>query len=215
MRAPVVTYAEGRLLEERAAADLAAGGPESLLVITHPPVITLGRMADAGNVIATGEALAARGVEVVRTTRGGEATWHGPGQVVVYPVMDLERRRIGPRVYVERLLAAVLSSIRSFGIDAFTIEGIVGVFARAAGGRPAKVAALGVSVSRGITGHGVAVNVCADLSWYDLIVPCGRRDYGVTSMHDLLPAPPPIEPVADALVLAIREALGADPRILP
>lgn len=212
---PIIPYQEGLAMQLGAQQALRSGGPESLIVLTHPPVITLGRMADPSLVTASGKRLAERGIEVVRTTRGGEVTFHGPGQLVVYPIVDLEHHRIGGRKYVGLLLDSILETLRCFGIDPFLIEGVIGVFVRQGDGPPAKIAAAGVSISRGITGHGVAINVSADLEGFSLIVPCGLRDLGVASMHQLLEEPPHVEEVAARLVAELRSRLGQGLRVIP
>jgi lipoic acid synthetase len=212
---PVIAYRDGLALQEQAQRSVAEGGPESLIVLTHPPVITLGRQADPSLVTASAETLSERGIEVVRTTRGGEVTFHGPGQLVVYPIVNLERRGLGGRRYVQLLVDAVVATLGSFGIEAFTIEGVIGVFVRCGEGPPAKIAAAGVSISRAITGHGVAVNVDVDPEGFTLIVPCGLGDFQVTSMHQLLdPAPRP-EAVAARLVAELRARLGQELRVVP
>ncbi|MBW2261751.1 MAG: lipoyl synthase [Deltaproteobacteria bacterium] len=212
---PEVEYAEGLALQDRAQGTVRAGGPESLIVITHPPVITLGRMADQDMVTCPRERLARLGIDVVRTNRGGEVTYHAPGQLVIYPILDLERRRLGGRRYVSLLLDAVQETLEGFGIDAFLIEGLIGVFAQPPNGPPAKIAAAGVSISRSITGHGIAVNVTTDLSGYTLIVPCGLTDHAVTSMKEILDRAPSMEEVASRLVSSLRSRLGQELRRLP
>jgi lipoate-protein ligase B len=178
-------------------------------------VITLGRMADRTHVRASGEELARAGVEVVRTTRGGDVTYHGPGQLVVYPILDLTRRSLGTRRYVRELLGCVQRTLVSFGVDATLHDRRIGVFVDDGHGPPAKVAALGVSVSRGITGHGVAVNVSTDPEDFGLIVPCGSTDTGVTSLHRLLERPPGLGEVADRLVAELRSVFGGRLRVRP
>jgi len=215
IRVPVVPYEDALGMQERAQRELRTSGTESLVVLTHPPVITLGRMADTSHVVASGKALRAAGIDVVRTTRGGDVTWHGPGQLVVYPILDIGRRRMGTRRYVETLLGCVLDTVRHHGVRARLDPGVIGVFVEGPSGPPAKIAALGVSVSRGITGHGVAINVRADMSGFRLIVPCGLADHGVASMHEVLADPPRVEQVAATLVERLRTAFPGSLRILP
>lgn len=212
---PTLSYPQGLTLMERAQRELVDGKEESLIVLTHEPVITLGRMADEANVLAGAERLAREGIQVVRTTRGGEVTYHGPGQLVVYPVLDLGRRRMGTRRYVQALLGAVRRALVALGVEAVLLDDVIGVFVRSGEGPPAKVAALGVSVSRGITGHGVAVNVDVDLHAYDLIVPCGLSQVGVASLHQLIRPPPTVEQTAEKLVQELRVTFGPHLRILP
>ena len=212
---PEVEYREGLALQERARERVRAGGPESLVVLQHPPVITLGRMADPAMVTCPRERLESMGIEVVRTSRGGEVTYHAPGQLVIYPILDLARRRIGGRRYVGLLLEAIRETLVGYGIEAMLVEGLVGVFVGMPEGPPAKIAAAGVSISRSITGHGIAVNVAPDLGGFSLIVPCGLTGYGVTSMREVLGRSPAVEEVASRLVASLRSRLGQELRRLP
>jgi len=213
-RVRLVPYAEGLTLQSRAQDDLRARGVESLIVLAHPAVITLGRKADASLVTAERGVLEQRGIEVVRTTRGGEVTYHGPGQLVVYPIVDIAKRGMRGRGYVALLLDAALEVLAGYGIEAFLVPGVIGVFV-GKHGASAKIAAVGVSVSRGVTGHGMALNVSTDLEAYSLIVPCGLRDHGVTSMREIVDPAPAIDEVASRLVSALRSRLGEHLRILP
>jgi lipoic acid synthetase len=209
-RVPLVPYAEGLALQERARERVRAGEAESLMVLSHPPVITLGRQADPAWVTASADRLEKLGIEVVRTSRGGEVTYHGPGQLVVYPIVNLERHRLGGRAYVRLLLEALVETLAGFGVEAHLEQGTVGVFV----GRD-KIAAVGVSISRAITGHGLALNVTTDLRGFSLIVPCGLTDHGVTSLERLVSPCPSTEEVAARLVACLRARLGQDLRIIP
>jgi lipoyl(octanoyl) transferase len=150
-----------------------------LLLLEHPPVITLGRNADANNVVASRELLAARGVELFECDRGGDVTFHGPGQLVGYPIFDLRAftPRIGAVEYVRRVEEALIRTCADFAIEAERIAGLTGVWTE--GG---KVAAIGVHISRGVTSHGFALNVSTDLDYFQLIVPCGIAGRPVTSL---------------------------------
>jgi lipoyl(octanoyl) transferase len=155
---------------------------DSLILVEHDPVYTLGRNADLADVIASPEELADRGISVVPTTRGGQVTYHGPGQLVGYPILDLVARRKGVLWYVEHLERALIQVLDHFGLEGHTDSANRGVWIG-----DDKVAALGVRVTRHVTMHGFALNVAVDLSDYNGIVPCGIRDKGVTSLDVFLP----------------------------
>jgi lipoyl(octanoyl) transferase len=174
------------------AAREATTGAEALALIQHQPVYTLGARADTSNVLASEAALAARGAEVVAVDRGGDVTFHGPGQLVAYPILDLRQRNIRPVSYVRLLEQTVIDTLEQFGLIAERESGRPGVWI---GG--AKVAAVGVRVQGGISTHGLALNVAPDLGWFDAIVPCGLPDAEVTSMARLLDDAPPFEHVID------------------
>jgi lipoyl(octanoyl) transferase len=196
-----------------------------LLILEHSPVITLGRNARAANVIASPEQLAERGVEVVECDRGGDVTFHGPGQLVGYPIFDLRgfdsaesnRKTLGVIAYVRRLEQVLIRTCTDFGIATQTIEGLTGVWTnheaaevpagtRGDKGIPSgtdrqnsKIAAIGVHVSRGVTSHGFALNVNTDLGFFDLIIPCGLASKPVTSMERELHKLLPLEEVAHSI----------------
>jgi lipoyl(octanoyl) transferase len=193
-------------LRDAAAAERAAGGEgrrgapasraEHLLLLEHPHVYTLGRNASAGDVLASAEWLERQGIEVVESDRGGQVTYHGPGQLVGYPILDLSPDRRDVRRYVRDLEEVLIRTLADYGIAAAVRPGaaLIGVWV---GGE--KIAAIGVHLSRWITTHGFALNVATDLSLYAGIVPCGLRQEGVTSMARLLGAAPPLAEVAARL----------------
>jgi lipoyl(octanoyl) transferase len=162
-------------------------GPRSnddvLLLVEHPHVLTLGVRGDGGrsHILATPEALAARRIEVFETGRGGDITYHGPGQVVGYPIIDLSPDRRDVHRYIRDLEEVLIGVAADFGVAAGRVEGLTGVWV----GRE-KLAAIGVRIARWITSHGFALNVTTDLTYFDLIVPCGIADRGVTSLERLL-----------------------------
>ena len=166
------------------------------------------------HVVATPESLAARGVEVVETGRGGDVTYHGPGQLVAYPILDLKPDRQDVHRYVRDLEAAMIQLCASYGVMAGRIAGFSGAWV---GDR--KIGAIGVRISRWITSHGVAFNVAPDLSYFDLIVPCGIADKGVTSLSDELGRPVTVDEVADGFVQAFAavfdRSVGAIGDVLP
>lgn len=202
-------YGEGLRLQRRLVELRKAGQiGDVLLLLEHTPVITLGRNAKAANVLASTEVLAARGVEVFECDRGGDVTFHGPGQLVGYPIFDLRshsgsqpsaishqlepldsaadlaqirRKTLGVVDYVRRLEDVLIRTCTDFGIPAKRVAGLTGVWTDA---EPAsKIAAIGVHISRSVTSHGFALNVNTDLSYFNLIVPCGIAAKPVTSMQ--------------------------------
>jgi lipoyl(octanoyl) transferase len=212
----VLDYSEGLRLQQRLV-DLRKAGQigDVLLLLEHTPVITLGRNAKAANVLASTEMLAARGVEVFECDRGGDVTFHGPGQLVGYPIFDLRqhscgadtpvgetvgtRKTLGVVDYVRRLEEVLIRTCGDFGIETKRVAGLTGAWTDSArvvsGLRPdcgsktrhhttaeAKIAAIGVHISRSVTSHGFALNVNTDLSYFDLIVPCGIAAKPVTSV---------------------------------
>src|SRR5271166_4968363 len=173
----------------------------TLLLLEHPPVITLGRNAQLSNVIAPPEFLAQRGLELFDIDRGGDVTFHGPGQLVAYPIFDLRNfePRIGAVDFVRRLEEVLIRTCGDFGIGAQRVKGLTGVWTYPLPNKPeAKIAAIGVHISRGVTTHGFALNVCTDLGFFSMIVPCGIVGKPVTSMHQELQRTVSMEDVATA-----------------
>jgi lipoyl(octanoyl) transferase len=164
-----------------------------LLLLEHSPVITLGRNAKASNIIASPELLAQRGVELFECDRGGDVTFHGPGQIVGYPIFDLrgfatsdgKRKTLGAVEFVRRLEEVLIRTCADFAIPAKRVAGLTGAWTDPAHGAPpeAKLAAIGVHISRFVTSHGFALNVNTDLSCFNLIIPCGITAKPVTSMQ--------------------------------
>jgi lipoyl(octanoyl) transferase len=161
----------------------------TLVLLEHPPVLTLGRNSDRSNILASDEFLAYRGVEIHEINRGGDVTYHGPGQLVGYPILDLRsftlnNRRVGAVDYVRLLEESLIRALGDFAVPAQRIAGRTGVWTIPGGTVPEKkIAAIGVHISRGITSHGFALNVTTDLRDFDLIVPCGISDRAVTSLE--------------------------------
>ncbi len=174
---------------------------DQLLLLQHPHVITLGvrTRSDRSHVRASAEALAAEGVAVFETGRGGDVTYHGPGQLVGYPIFDLKPDRCDVHKYVRDLEEALIRAMEEFQIRARRVAGLTGVWVGPEG-REAKLAAIGVRISRWVTSHGFALNVSTDLSRFGLIVPCGIADRGVTSIERLLGRTVPMAEVEDAVV---------------
>jgi lipoyl(octanoyl) transferase len=173
----------------------------TLLLLEHPPVITLGRNAQLSNVIAPPGLLAQRGVELFDIDRGGDVTFHGPGQLIAYPIFDLRsfEPRVGAVEFVRRLEEVLIRTCGDFGIGTQRIKGLTGVWTYAPPDKPeAKIAAIGVHISRGVTTHGFALNISTDLDFFSLIVPCGITGKPVTSMEQELRRKLPMEEVATA-----------------
>jgi lipoyl(octanoyl) transferase len=170
--------------------------PDQLLLLEHPHVITLGARNHnaSSNVLETPEALALKGVALFETGRGGDVTYHGPGQLVGYPILELQADRRDVHRYVRDLEEVLIQAVSDFGITASRIPGLTGIWVG-----DQKLAAIGVRISRWVTSHGFALNVSTDLSHFGLIVPCGIADKGVTSMQRILGRPVPMAEVAAAV----------------
>jgi len=196
-----VSYEEGlRVQAEVVAARKAGVIGDTLILLEHPPVLTLGRNATRANILAGDELLARKGVTVHEINRGGDVTYHGPGQLVGYPIFDLrgdlpgkKGPHLGPVEFVRLMEEALILTCKDFGVPAQRICKLTGVWTYAGGSIPEKkLAAIGVHVSQAVTSHGFALNVTTDLRDFSLIVPCGITDRGVTSLelestHEPLP----------------------------
>jgi lipoyl(octanoyl) transferase len=177
-------YAEALALQRSLVEERRAGRVgDQLLFVEHPHVLTLGVRGDGGrgHILATAEALASRGVEIHETGRGGDITYHGPGQIVGYPIIDLKPDRCDVHRYVRDLEEVLIRTAADYGLAAARVDGLTGVWVRRE-----KLAAIGVRIARWITSHGFAFNVSTDLDYFNLIVPCGIADRGVTSLARLL-----------------------------
>lgn len=183
---------------------------DQLLLLEHPPVITLGvrNRHDRSHVLETPESLAAHGVDVFEAGRGGDVTFHGPGQLVGYPIVDLKPDRCDVHRYVRDLEDVLIRTVADFGIAATRIQGLTGIWVGAEG-REAKLAAIGVRISKWVTSHGFALNVNTDLSGFGLIVPCGIQDKGVTSMRQLLRRSVEMAQVQDSVTAHFAEVFDA------
>ncbi len=189
-------YPEGTALQDRLVREVQAGSrPEALVLLEHPPVITLGRGWKPEHLLLPPAALAARGIEVHECARGGDVTYHGPGQTVGYPVLDLGRRGRDLHAYIRSLEEVLIRTLDALGIRATRREGLTGVWVPADRRGPArKIAAIGVRVQRWVTSHGFALNVDPDMEPFGLIVPCGLHGQPVTSIAlEKGSAPPPDE----------------------
>ncbi len=201
-------YGEALALQKALVEDRRAGKVgDVLLLLQHPHVITLGARADASlsNVLATRERLEQLGVALFETGRGGDVTYHGPGQLVGYPILDLRPDRQDVHRYVRDLEEVMIRVTLRYGIEAGRLAGLTGTWVRAE-----KIGAIGVRVSRWITSHGFAYNVTTDLGYFQLIVPCGIRDRGVTSLSRLLGRDLPMHVVEEAFVAEFCSVFGYD-----
>lgn len=198
------------LQRERSAQRLAGEIPDTLLLLEHPPTLTLGRAADRGHIVAAAERLEREGVAVVESDRGGDVTYHGPGQLVGYPIFNLRAAPHRPDVhlYVRNIEETMIRTVGAFGIEAGRFSGYPGVWTGLDTPHPTKIAALGIRLSRWITHHGFALNVQTNLSHFDLIVPCGIHDYGVTSLSLLLGRTVTLEEVRPVVMQAFTEVFG-------
>jgi lipoyl(octanoyl) transferase len=177
-----VAYADGLKVQEEAVERLRRGeGDEQLFLLEHPHVFTLGRGADGANILASSDQLKERSIEVFETGRGGDVTYHGPGQLVGYPIVNLRPDRMDVHRYVRDIEEVLIRSIADFGITGGRVPGLTGVWVG-----DEKIAAIGVRIARWITSHGFALNVNTDLDYFRLIIPCGITGKGVTSISRLV-----------------------------
>jgi lipoyl(octanoyl) transferase len=204
-RLGVVDYLDAWKLQQNLAEDRAAGRSEDvLLLLEHPPTYTLGATTDEGHLLVPRLELQRQGVRVVQVDRGGDITYHGPGQLVGYPIMDIGSRRGGALRYLRDLEEVLIRGLRTMGISAERSRPLTGVWA---GGE--KIAAIGVKVNaRKITTHGFALNVGPDLKAFDRIIPCGIRGKAVTSLEKVLGHQVPIAEVMDAVIVAFGQVFG-------
>ncbi len=220
-----VAYDEGLRLQAEVAGLVAEGRTQNvLLLLEHPPVLTLGRNARRSNILASDEQLASRGVIVHEIDRGGDVTYHGPGQLVGYPIFDLRTlrnpsaSRMGPVDFVRGIEEALIRLCLSFGLRAGRICGLTGVWCGVDEsplvenrGKERKIGAIGIHVARGITTHGFAFNVTTDLKDFDLIVPCGIPDHAATSLEKEIQSPaaiPSLEAIAHQAARLFGQVFG-------
>ncbi|HEY5628050.1 MAG TPA: lipoyl(octanoyl) transferase LipB [Candidatus Limnocylindrales bacterium] len=212
-----VAYRDAWDLQKALAAARAADAiPDQLLLLEHPPVLTLGRQADDAHVLAPAPMLEARGIEVIRVERGGEVTYHGPGQLVAYPIVRLADRGLYLREYVRALEAAMADTCAAEGVTAGHRDGHPGCWIDPDGPLPRKVGALGVRVERGVAYHGIALNVTTNLADFGLIDPCGTPGLRSASIaaelgrRDEPPSTASVESAARVFGPALARHLGGD-----
>lgn len=200
------------LQRELAAQRLADAIPDTLLLLEHPPTITLGRAADAAHILAAPETLAEEGATVVESDRGGDVTYHGPGQLVGYPILNLRAAPHRPdlHAYLRNLEETLIRTLAEFGIASGRSPINTGVWTGLDTSHPEKIAAIGIKASRWITQHGFALNVHPDLSHFDLIVPCGLHGYGVTSLARQLGRAITVTDVRPVVITRFAEVFGLE-----
>ena len=202
----LVPYDDGLRMQERAVERLRSGeGPEQLLLLEHPHVFTLGRGADSSNILADEQQLQTSSVEVHETGRGGDVTYHGPGQLVGYPIINLKPDRCDVHRYVRDIEEVLIGTIAEFGVTGIRIAGLTGVWVG-----NEKIGAIGVRIARWITSHGFALNVNTDLEYFKMIVPCGITDKGVTSLSRLVGRSIDLRDVAQAIALRFGGVFGRE-----
>jgi lipoyl(octanoyl) transferase len=200
-----------RLVDQRAAGEI----PDQLLLLEHPAVLTLGRRSDPAHILANPAELAARGIAVERIERGGEVTYHGPGQLVAYPIVRLHERGLLLRPFVRALEAALVATCAALGVEAARRDGHPGCWCEPDATTPRKIGALGLRVERGVSYHGIALNVTVDLADFDLIDPCGMPGVESTSIARELgdraarPTTESVERAARLFATAFASAIGA------
>jgi lipoate-protein ligase B len=205
----LMPYRDAWRIQEELHAQVVAGGEERLLFVEHPPVITFGRRAgQARHVLQPASVLQQEGVEVVESDRGGDVTFHGPGQLVAYPIIRLNDHRLSVGGYVRTIERVVIGTLADLGVTAGKDECAVGVWTDD-GGRLAKICAIGVRIRRGVSMHGLALNVETNLNYFNLIVPCGLAGRPVTSLRKLLGGDTPtMQRVKETLAERFRAAMS-------
>ena len=209
-----ISYRDAWQLQKELVAQRADGSIEDrLLLLEHDPVLTLGRQADSAHVLATPKQLTRRGIEVIRVERGGEVTYHGPGQLVAYPIIRLGDRGLLVRPLVAALEAAMIETCAQLGVEAFRRDGHPGCWVEGDNGRPhRKIGALGLRIERGVSYHGIALNVDPDLRDFELIDPCGMPGLVSTSIAEELgrTAEPPTTAAVERAGHIFAEALASE-----
>jgi lipoyl(octanoyl) transferase len=210
----LISWAEAYALQQRIVAARKAGEiADVLLFCEHPHVITLGRSANRANLLASEHVLRQKGVELQSTNRGGDITYHGPGQVVGYPILNLAEIRRDVGWYVRTLEESMIRAASDFEISSFRVVGKTGTWVKA-GDSEEKLAAIGVHISRWVTSHGFAFNVSTDLRYFDMIIPCGIADRKATSLEKVLSRNVSQEEVKPRLVKHLAELLSLCPRTI-
>ena len=179
----LIPYATGLAQQETTHSHVLAGSADTLLLCQHQHVYTLGKSADRNNLLINPDFLASIQAQVYETDRGGDITYHGPGQLVGYPIINLRKHGIGVKKYVETLETSLINTLDGIGIVAYQIEGLTGIWVGADSEVKRKIGAIGIRVRNGVSMHGFALNVSTNLSYFDHIVPCGIQDKAVTSVE--------------------------------
>ncbi len=215
----LISYTEAFALQHRlAAARKAEAFKDVLLLCEHPHVITLGRNAKRENLLVSEHVLRQKGVELHATNRGGDITYHGPGQIVGYPILNLSAIKRDVGWYVRTLEEAMIRTTTDFGLTAFRVTGKTGIWVNPnaePGAAEEKLAAIGVHLSRWVTSHGLAYNVSTDLRYFDLIVPCGIAGRKATSLEKLLSRNVVLDEVKSRLAHHFADLFGLEPQLVP
>ena len=210
-RLGVIDYAHGLAMQQSLVEQRRAGEvPDTLLLLEHPAVITLGVKGDGGraNIVASDDQLLQLGIDVHEARRGGDVTYHGPGQIVGYPIVNLDPDRRDVHRYVRDVEEVMIRACADYGLAAGRLQGMTGAWLRESTGQAAKIGAIGVRISRWITSHGFAFNVNTDMAHFRLIVPCGLVGRGVTSLQQELGRRVPLPDVEDALARHFGDVFG-------
>jgi len=210
----LISYADAYAIQQRLVAARKANAIDDVLLFCeHPHVITLGRNANRTNLLASEHVLRQKNVELYATNRGGDVTYHGPGQIVGYPILNLDKIKRDVGWYVRTLEEAMIRASADFGIIAYRVPGKTGIWVQAAPTEE-KLAAIGVHISRWVTSHGFAYNVSTDLRYFDLIVPCGIADRKATSLEKLLQRTVSLGEVKPRLFYHLGELIAREPRLV-
>jgi lipoyl(octanoyl) transferase len=210
----LLSWSDAYALQQRIVAARKAGAIDDVLLFCeHPHVLTLGRNASQKNLLASENVLRQKNVELRETNRGGDITYHGPGQIVGYPILNLDPIRRDVHWYVRTLEEAMIRASADFGISAYRIPGKTGIWVQPPGNIPEeKLAAIGVHISRWVTSHGFAFNVSTDLRYFDLIIPCGIADRKATSLEKLLHRNVSLDEVRPRLAQQFTNLFGLTPQ---
>jgi lipoyl(octanoyl) transferase len=207
----LISWADAYAWQQRLVAARKAGAIDDVLLLCeHPHVITLGRNANRANLLASEHVLRQKGVQLQPTNRGGDITYHGPGQIVSYPILNLGHIKRDVGWYARALEEAMIRASADFGVESFRVPGKTGIWVRA-GATEEKLGAIGVHISRWVTSHGLAYNVSTDLRYFDLIIPCGIADRKATSLEKLLQSNVTLAAVKPHLVGHLGEVFSLTP----
>jgi len=210
----LISWADGYALQQRVVAARKAGAIDDVfLFCEHPHVITLGRNANRQNLLASEHVLRQKNVELQATSRGGDVTYHGPGQIVGYPILNLANIRRDVGWYLRTLEEAMIRTSADFDVASFRVPGKTGIWVQA-GGVEEKLGAIGVHISRWVTSHGFAYNVSTDLRYFDLIIPCGIADRKATSLEKALRRNVAMDQVKPHLARHLAKLLSLEPRVV-
>jgi len=203
----LIEYAQCREIQKRIVRrKILEGGPDVLLILEHPPTVTLGVRGKASDLLISPEEMSGRGVAVHHVDRGGEATFHGPGQIVCYPIVDLKALGLSARRYVQGLEETIIETLAGFDVKGFSQPKKVGIWTSPAD----KIASIGVRIERRITSHGFSLNVDLQMNPCELIVSCGMPDARMVSLNQVVPRPVVVEAVRKAVARAFAEVFGVN-----